>query len=70
MAYAEGKSIRGLVKERTLSREENLKIAIQTGEGLDAAHKKDITHRDVKSDNIELTNDRVVRAVLSPTVTL
>jgi hypothetical protein len=34
MAYAEGKSIRGLVKERTLSGEEILKIASHTGEGL------------------------------------
>jgi len=70
MAYAEGKSIRGLVKERTLSGEEILKIASHIGEGLDAAHKKDITHRDIKSDNIELANDRVVGVVLSPTVTL
>ena len=61
MAYVEGKSIKGLVKEKTLSIEEILKIAIQIGEGLDAAHRKDIIHRDIKSDNIMLTREGVVK---------
>ncbi|NIM98390.1 MAG: hypothetical protein GTO24_10020 [candidate division Zixibacteria bacterium] len=59
-----------MVKERTLSGEEILKIASHTGEGLDAAHKKDTTHQNIKSDNIELANHRVVGVVQSPTVTL
>jgi len=61
MAYVEGNSIKGLVKEKTLSIEEILKIAIQIGEGLDTAHKKDIIHRDIKSDNIMLTREGVVK---------
>jgi len=47
MTYVEGKSIKGLVKEKTLSIEEILKIALQIGEGLDTAHMKDIIHRDI-----------------------
>jgi non-specific serine/threonine protein kinase len=61
MEYIEGKSIKELVEEKGLSIEEILKIAIQIGEGLNAAHKKDITHRDIKSDNIMLTCEGVVK---------
>jgi serine/threonine protein kinase/Flp pilus assembly protein TadD len=61
MEYVEGKSIKDLVNEKRLSIEEVLKIAIQIGEGLNAAHKKDIIHRDIKSDNIMLTKDGVVK---------
>ena len=55
MAYIKGKSIKELIKEKKLSIEEILKIAIQVCEGLTAAHEKGIVHRDIKSDNIMLT---------------
>ena len=61
MAYIEGKSIKELIKEKKLSIEDILRIAIQIGEGLHAAHKKDITHRDIKSDNIMLTDEGVAK---------
>ncbi|MCJ7577822.1 MAG: serine/threonine protein kinase, partial [candidate division Zixibacteria bacterium] len=40
MEYVEGKSIKELIKEKTLSIDEIMKIAIQIGEGLNVAHKK------------------------------
>jgi serine/threonine protein kinase/Tfp pilus assembly protein PilF len=61
MEFIDGKSIKELLKEKTLSLKEILDIAIQVGEGLNAAHKKEIIHRDIKSDNIMLTVEGVVK---------
>ncbi|MDI6766669.1 MAG: FlgO family outer membrane protein [Bacteroidota bacterium] len=61
MEYIEGKSIKELAKEKELPIEEILRIAIQTAEGLSKAHQKDIVHRDVKSDNIRITQDGLVK---------
>jgi serine/threonine protein kinase/Tfp pilus assembly protein PilF len=61
MVYIEGKSIKEVIKEKKLSIEAILRIAIQIGEGLNAAHKKDIIHRDIKSDNIMLTHEGLVK---------
>jgi serine/threonine protein kinase/tetratricopeptide (TPR) repeat protein len=61
MEYIEGKSIKELVKEKKFPIEDILRIAIQIAEGLNAAHKKDIVHRDIKSDNIMLTHDGLAK---------
>jgi serine/threonine protein kinase/Tfp pilus assembly protein PilF len=61
MEYVEGKSVKELIKEKNLSIEEILNIAIQIAEGLNAAHGKGIVHRDVKSDNIMLTDEGLVK---------
>jgi len=61
MEYVEGKSIKKLIKEKTLPIEEILKITIQIAEGLNVAHKKGIVHRDIKSDNIMLTDEGSVK---------
>jgi serine/threonine protein kinase len=63
MEYVEGKSIKELIKEKTLSIEEILNIAIQIAEGLNAAHKKGIVHRDIKSDNIMVTDEGLVKVM-------
>ncbi len=56
-----GKSLKELLKEKTLSLREVLEIATQTAEGLSAAHKKEIIHRDIKSDNIKVTDEGLVK---------
>ena len=61
MEYVESKSITELIKEKTLSITEVLNISVQIAEGLNAAHKKGIVHRDIKSDNIMLTAEGLVK---------
>ena len=55
MAYLEGETIREKTKTRPLKIEEALDIAIQTALGLQAAHEKEIVHRDIKSANLIVT---------------
>jgi serine/threonine protein kinase len=57
MAYLEGKSLKEIIKDRTISIRALLEIAIKIGEGLTAAHKKEIIHGNIKSDNVMLTKE-------------
>ncbi|MEO8167532.1 MAG: protein kinase [bacterium] len=50
MEFVEGKTLRDATHD--LSTAQKIEIASQIAEGLDAAHKKGIIHRDIKSDNI------------------
>ncbi|MCJ7457677.1 MAG: protein kinase, partial [candidate division Zixibacteria bacterium] len=61
MEYVEGNSLKELIEEKTFTIEKVLNIAIQVAEGLNAAHKKGIVHRDIKSDNIMLTAEGLVK---------
>ncbi len=52
MAYLDGSTVSRKVKQRPLKLDEALDIAIQAGQGLQAAHEKGIVHRDIKSANL------------------
>jgi TolB-like protein/predicted Ser/Thr protein kinase len=52
MAYIEGQSLKKKIEQGPLELDEALRIAIQTAEGLEEAHKKGVVHRDIKSANI------------------
>ena len=54
MAFLEGRPLSERIKEGPLKLNEALSIAIQMAEGLEAAHEKGITHRDLKPDNVML----------------
>ncbi len=54
MAFLEGRPLSARIKEGPLKLPEALSVAIQTAEGLEAAHEKGITHRDIKPDNLML----------------
>ena len=55
MAYIEGKSLKDKIEAGPIALEEALRIAEQTAEGLQEAHKKGVVHRDIKSANIMVT---------------
>ena len=53
----EGRTLRELINDRDVSREELLRYCGQVIEGLAKAHAAGIVHRDLKPDNIMVTND-------------
>jgi serine/threonine protein kinase len=55
MEYVEGRTLKRIIEEDTLSLKSVLDIAIQAADGLAAAHEKGIVHRDIKSENIMVT---------------
>jgi serine/threonine protein kinase/predicted Zn-dependent protease len=55
MEYVEGHSLQEDIKTEPLPLKQAIKIATQICMGLQAAHKKSIVHRDIKSANIMIT---------------
>jgi eukaryotic-like serine/threonine-protein kinase len=63
MEFVEGHSIKEKLRERPLPLEEALDFAAQAAQGLEAAHKKGIVHRDIKSANLMLTAQGQVKVM-------
>ncbi len=63
MEFIEGQSLQEKIKGGPLKIEEAIKFAIQVADGLRAAHEKGITHRDIKSANIMITEKGQVKIV-------
>lgn len=62
MEYVKGHSLAKYLRlNGPLSRDETLNMALQICKGLAALHTKDFVHRDLKPDNILLSNDGRVR---------
>lgn len=61
MACYEGESLRDQIERGPLILERALDIAIQIASGLTKAHEKGIVHRDIKSANVFITDDGVVK---------
>ncbi len=57
MAYVEGMTLQQLLETGPQSVQQVLGYAMQIARGLQAAHRKKIIHRDIKSSNIMLTPD-------------
>ena len=55
--YLEGETLRELLERGPLPFEKAMRLAIEIGEGLKAAHRAQIVHRDLKPDNIFVTPD-------------
>ncbi len=61
MEFIDGIELKDKIKTTPIPTDEAINIAIQIAEGLEAAHKKRIVHRDIKSQNIMITNDGKVK---------
>lgn len=61
MEFIEGVELKDKIKSGSISINKSVNIAIQIAEGLEAAHKKGIVHRDIKSQNIMITKDGKVK---------
>lgn len=55
MEFIEGESLHDRIQKGPLKLEEAVRLASQIASGLEAAHEKDIVHRDIKSGNVMLT---------------
>lgn len=63
MEYIDGIELKDRIRSGPISVEEAIKIAAQIAEGLEAAHKKGIVHRDIKSQNIMITTDGKIKVM-------
>jgi serine/threonine-protein kinase len=61
MEYVDGQPLSELIKTEKLTVGEALDVAIQIGEGLQAAHEHEVMHRDIKPDNVMITSDGRVK---------
>jgi non-specific serine/threonine protein kinase len=55
MGFVEGQSLYEMLKSGPMKMEQAIDVATQVAQGLSAAHKKGIVHRDIKSSNIVVT---------------
>lgn len=59
----EGRTLRQVLQEKTLTISETLNYAMQIGRGMAAAHDKGVVHRDLKPSNIFVTSGDHVKIV-------
>ena len=64
MEYINGKTLKQIIKENgRLSSEKTIDIVLQIAKALECAHKNKIIHRDIKPDNIMITEDNIVKVM-------
>lgn len=61
MEFVEGETLEAKIKKGPLNLEEAVRLAKQIASGLQAAHEKEIVHRDIKSGNVMLTEKGEVK---------
>ena len=64
MEYVEGITLKTYIEKKgQLSFKEAVSIAIQVARGIEAAHNKNITHRDIKPQNIMISTEGKVKVM-------
>lgn len=61
MAFIEGRTLDKRIEEGPLPLKEAIAIASQAAQGLQAAHKRGVVHRDIKASNLMLSGDNPAR---------
>jgi serine/threonine protein kinase len=63
MEFLDGQTVAEKIRQQPLPLAEAIDIAVQSAQGLQAAHEKGVTHRDVKSSNIMITRSGQVKVM-------
>ncbi len=63
MEYVEGRTLRTVLNEGTLSVPQALDIAVQVARALESAHVSGVIHRDIKPENIMIRPDGYVKVL-------
>src|SRR5262245_12139071 len=63
MEYVEGNTVTYWLQVQERSWREILRVFMDAGRGLAAAHAKDLVHRDFKTDNVMISKNRHVRVM-------
>lgn len=61
LEFVPGQTLTQRVSRGPLPLDECLRTCIQIAEGLEAAHERDVVHRDLKPDNVKVTPDGLVK---------
>ncbi len=63
MEYLDGTTLKHRITERPVGIDELVRLGIEIAEALEAAHAEGITHRDIKSANVFLTQRGVAKVL-------